>query len=122
MLPCPCGHPFPTVRHEGKASQLLYPPSMGAITPKAFDDVVSSDEVVVAYRIRQQTATRFHFAYILDERTSPTSGSDLESRVRKAIGPGAVLSAARVDYIPTERSGKFFSCVSNAEQERATFK
>ncbi|TDC86431.1 phenylacetate--CoA ligase family protein [Actinomadura sp. 7K507] len=111
MADCPCGHPFPTVRHEGRATHYLHTPSGRKISPKEVDDLVGPDEGVIVYRINQHASDRFRFRYVPDSAAPSRCGTQLCERVREALGPGAKLEAEPVDYIPSERTGKFLACV-----------
>jgi phenylacetate-CoA ligase len=111
MPDCSCGHPFPTVRHEGRAVHFLHSPAGHRISPKEFDDLVGPDEAVVAYQVNQRTPDRFRFRYIPTAGLPAEASKALCDRVREALGLGAVLDAEAVDYIASERTGKFLSCV-----------
>ncbi|MFY1669589.1 phenylacetate--CoA ligase family protein [Plantactinospora sp. WMMB334] len=113
MAPCACGHPAPAVRHEGRALHFLRSPDSRTVSPKELDDIVGADPQVIAYRMQQVSDRRFRFKFI-PAPTAPTSAGDaLGARLRSALGPQSLVDVQRVDYIPSERSGKFLSCVSD---------
>lgn len=113
LAPCSCGHPFPAVRHEGRTTHVLQLPGGGTLTPKALDDIVGPDPHLIAYRAHQHAPRRFRFKYIVAAGAPSTAGDAVEERVRAALGRGALLTTEGVDYIPSELTGKFLSCVSD---------
>jgi phenylacetate-CoA ligase len=113
MPACPCGHSFPAVRHEGRGRHVLQLPDGGTITPKAFDDLVGPDPLVIAYRMHQRSSERFHVKYIPSPQAPHGLDRRIGERVRDALGRGASVTVESTPYIASERSGKFLSCVSD---------
>nr|BFE74556.1 hypothetical protein GCM10020092_078570 [Actinoplanes digitatis] len=113
MTPCPCGHPAPTVRHEGRAVHFLYGQDSRTVSPKQFDDIVGADPHVIAYRMQQVSDRRFRLKFIAAPAAPADAGDALAARVRAALGARSLVDVQRVDYIPSERSGKFLSCVGS---------
>lgn len=111
MPPCACGSTFLPVRHEGRAVHFLRLPDGRSISPKEFDDVVGPDEGVIAYRMQQRATNRLRFTYIPSPAATAAGAAALRDRVRAAVGDGVRIETDEVDYIPTERTGKFLSCL-----------
>ncbi|MEU2611442.1 phenylacetate--CoA ligase family protein [Micromonospora sp. NPDC007271] len=112
LPPCPCGSPFPAVRHEGRAVHHLALPDGRGLSPKEFDDLVGADPGVVLYRMQQRSPRRFRFSYVPAEGTDGTAtGAALRERIVAALGPDAQVEVEQVEYIATDRTGKFLSCL-----------
>lgn len=113
LEPCPCGHPFPAVRCEGRRNDLIVGGggSRAILTPKELDLALDLDWIDV-YRLAQVDEASFDFRFAGGAGSPPDAESLIRDLLAGPLGRDASLSVERTGYIPAERSGKFLSCVS----------
>ncbi len=103
--PCPCGHGFPAVTMQGRATRMIHAPGGPPVTPRQIDDAVGAPDGLALYQLVQTGAHEVVLRYLADgelpqgerERLTEALGSVLRT---------STVSVERVDYLPTERSGK----------------
>jgi phenylacetate-CoA ligase len=105
---CPCGHAFPAVRMEGRATQRVRASDGATITARQIDDAVGAPAGLVLYQLARDGDV-FVLRYLADDELD----DDERDRVLDALG--ALLGkngvrAQRAAYLPAERSGKFSTC------------
>ena len=110
--PCPCGHPFPAVLHEGRRRDCITAGDEVVLTPREVDDLVGAAGFVDVYRLNQVDPGRCLFRFIPNERYAPGDEADLVARLAAALGDRLALTAAPVDYLTSDRSGKCVACQS----------
>lgn len=112
---CACGSELPAVRVEGRAAHTVRLTDGRTLTPGALDAVVGAEPGIVLYKLEQDRGGSCVFRYIASEGAHESDLAELRDRVSGALAP-ITVRFKQVDYIPSERSGKFQSCVS--EQSR----
>jgi phenylacetate-CoA ligase len=82
------------------------------IGPRDVDDAVGADLPVDAYLLHQRADRTFTLRYL---PSTPTARPDRElaDRLRVLLGDDPRLTVEPADYIPSQRSGKFASCVTD---------
>ncbi|XXF81253.1 hypothetical protein P2318_16290 [Myxococcaceae bacterium GXIMD 01537] len=108
--PCPCGHRFPRVRAEGRASSMLVRDRRVVLTPREVDEVVGDAPWMDLYQLDQTDEDAFVLRFL--GNAVQAQEADLHERLQARLGAGARLVLERVTYIPSERSGKLLSCRS----------
>jgi phenylacetate-CoA ligase len=115
LLPdCGCGHRFPAVRHEGRATDLLIRGGLVVLTPKQLDELVGPAGWADVYKLHQLAEDRFSLRFVRSAEYGEQAEREVTDRLLAALGPGAQLAVEASDYLPCERSGKFISCTSAA--------
>jgi phenylacetate-CoA ligase len=108
---CPCGHRFPIVEMEGRAKDFLRAPGQVPFTPKDVDVAVGNQRWIDVYSLVQNNDDSFTFYFVANSSFESGLERPLERKLRDRL-PGATVTCERVQYIRSERSGKFGSCVS----------
>jgi phenylacetate-CoA ligase len=115
--PCPCGHPFPVVRCEGRGRDMIVREGQVVLTPAGLDDLVGRAPWLDVYRLHQKAEDHFVFWFIPNEHFEAAHERELHEALRVALGEGARIELDRTSYIASERSGKFLSCTSAVSAE-----
>lgn len=110
---CLCGHNFPLIRIEGRLRNFLFRNGKIVLTPKELDGIVGAPRWMDMYKMKQTDENDFLFNFIPNEKYEENNEKYIRDELLLKLGPGADLVMEKVDYIPTERSGKFLACVSS---------
>lgn len=110
--PCACGSELPVVRHEGRWQTMIELPGGALVGPRDVDDAVGADLPIDAYLLHQRADRTFTLRY-LPSAPAARPGRELEDRLRVLLGHDTRLTVEPADYIPSQRSGKFASCVTD---------
>lgn len=114
--PCECGSALPVVRVEGRGAHMVRRQDGRLVTPAAVDAAVGAAPWMDVYKLEQDRTGVCVFWYIPNAAGQPGDVRALEDRLADLLAPDRIRLAA-VDYIPSERSGKFQSCVSRISAE-----
>jgi phenylacetate-CoA ligase len=114
--PCPCGHPSPLVRFEGRVSHLIFRGGRPIMTPLELDEAVGAPAGLWFYQLRQLDEDDFRFAYVAEPPWSSADEAELSGRLRARLGDGARLRCVRSRYIPCAPGGKLLACESAVGQ------
>lgn len=109
--PCPCGHPYPAVRFESRRKDLVVRGGSAVLTPKRLDQLLRFDWIDI-YRLAQLDDRHFDFRFASNVTRPPDAESVIRDLLAGYLGADAELQIQDTGYIPSERSGKFLSCVS----------
>lgn len=109
---CQCGSKFPVVHTEGRLRNFLVREGKPVLSPKGVDDIVGNPEWMDLYKLVQIDHDDFLFNYIPNEKYEANMERYIAEGLTLALGKQINLRMEKSDYIPTERSGKFLSCVS----------
>lgn len=104
--PCACGHRFPAVRMEGRSLHMLHKDGQIVATPRDIDDLVGAAPGIDLWQLEQGRGGEYVFRYIPNSAFEDALVSGIRERLLARL-PGQAPRFERVDYIPTERSGKF---------------
>jgi phenylacetate-CoA ligase len=115
--PCLCGHEFPLIRIEGRLRNFLFRNGEIVLTPKELDEIVGAPPWMDMYKMKQADENDFLFNFIPNDKYEEDNEKCIRDELLLKLGPGAHLVMEKVDYIPTERSGKFLSCVSSVGEK-----
>ncbi len=115
--PCLCGHEFPLIRIEGRLRNFLFRNGEIVLTPKELDEIVGAPPWMDMYKMKQADQNDFLFNFIPNDKYEEDNEKYIRDELLLKLGPGAHLVMEKVDYIPTERSGKFLSCVSSVGEK-----
>ncbi|MFZ6014700.1 MAG: hypothetical protein ACOYXT_30455 [Bacteroidota bacterium] len=115
---CTCGHSFPTVEFHGRLSDFIIRDNTILLTPKSLDQLVMNPPWLTMYRFEQHDEKNYELSLITNNEYITRAEDDLVDRLRLKLGPDISLQVVQTHYIPTERSGKFLSCVSSLTKEK----
>ncbi|MFD4014584.1 phenylacetate--CoA ligase family protein [Streptomyces albidoflavus] len=110
--PCSCGSDLPVVRVEGRATHMIRLEAGKLLSPGAVDAVVGDAPGIDLYKLEQDLMGACTFRYIANSRAVAEDLTALVERLAEALAPHPVRVEG-VDYIASERSGKFQSCISH---------
>lgn len=108
---CECGSELPVVRIEGRGTHMIRLRDGRVVTPGEVNTVVGDLPWLDLYQLEQDGSGACAFRYIPNARANADDVAALEARLAEALAPNGVRFEA-VDYISSERSGKFQSCIS----------
>jgi phenylacetate-CoA ligase len=114
---CLCGSDFPVVQMEGRLRNFLFREGKIALTPRALDKIIDNPPWMDLYKMKQTDDNDFLFSFIANDRYEENSEEYIRKGIFQALGDDIHLMVERTDYIPTERSGKFLSCVSKVGEK-----
>ena len=112
-IDCECGHPFPVVQMEGRLQNFIYQNNEVVLTPRQLDDIIGAPEWMDLYKFRQLSEQDFTLDYISNEKYEPNNEQYIIEALKEKLGTNINLKIEKTNYIPTERSGKFLSCISD---------
>lgn len=108
---CECGSELPVVRIEGRATHMIRLRDGRVVSPGDVDTAVGVLPWLDLYQLEQDRTGACTFRYVPNAKAHPHDATALESRLADALAPNDVRLEA-VDYISSERSGKFQPCIS----------
>ncbi|MBT0772978.1 phenylacetate--CoA ligase family protein [Kineosporia sp. J2-2] len=108
---CECGSELPLVRIEGRATHMMRLRDGRVITPGGVDAAVGDPPWLDLYQMEQDATGACTFRYIAQDSAHPQDVKALQARLGELLSPEEVRFEA-VDYIASERSGKFQPCIS----------
>ena len=109
---CQCGSDFPIVQVEGRLRNHLFQNGRSVITPRALDDLIGNADWLDLYKLVQADENDFLFSFIANEKYKENIEKYIVDGLLEKLGKDINLHTEKVDYISTERSGKFLSCIS----------
>lgn len=114
---CPCGHHFPVIQIEGRLRNFLFRKNTIALTPKGLDDLIGAPAWLDLYKMKQNDENDFSFHYIVNETYEKNMENYIRDQLYQQLGTDIHLVFEKTNYIPTERSGKFLSCISKVGEK-----
>jgi phenylacetate-CoA ligase len=114
---CSCGSTLPVVLAEGRARNMLWRRDGSIFTPRELDELVGPAMWIDMYRMEQTDIDQFSFHYLRNEYSTASLENELTDRLRDALGTTNV-SVRAASYLPSDRGGKFISCVSSVASQR----
>ncbi len=109
---CECGSKFPIVHTEGRLRNFLFRGGRPVLSPKGVDDIVGNPEWMDLYKLVQSDEDDFLFSFIVNQGYEQGAEKYIQDGLARVLGGDVNLRLEKTDYIPTERSGKFLTCVS----------
>jgi phenylacetate-CoA ligase len=115
---CACGSTLPVVLAEGRDKNMLWRRDGTRLTPRELDELIGEAGWIDLYRMEQLGDDEFDLRYLCNDAVTPQLEAELAGRVRDALRT-ANLSCRAVSYLPSDRGGKFISCISSVAAKRA---
>lgn len=116
---CQCGSKFPVVQTEGRLRNHLFQNGKVVLTPKGVDDLIGDPHWMDLYKLVQTDENDFLFSFIANEKYQENGEQYILDGLFQKLGKNVNLRMEKADYISTERSGKFLSCVSSVGESLA---
>jgi phenylacetate-CoA ligase len=114
-ITCECGSELPVVRIEGRTTGMIRLQDGRLVTPGGVNALVGSAPWLDLYQLEQDPTGACTFRYIpngeADVDAVIEGAAQIEARLAEALPSNGVRIEA-TDYIASERSGKFQSCIS----------
>ncbi|WP_281560965.1 hypothetical protein [Thalassomonas sp. RHCl1] len=104
---CPCGSAHQSINMHGKACHFLSYNQQPLLSPRQVDDLLGDAPWLDLYQLDQRTDTEYFFKMIVNSRYQAGMEADFLEAFRAAAGIDLQIEVSVVDYIATERSGKF---------------
>lgn len=110
---CTCGSTWPAVTMEGRRVDFLSHHDGTPITPGQVSAAVGAPAGVDLYQVVQDAKRHIRVGLLTNASYRTTTGDDLVERLRALFG-NLPIGVALESYLPSERSGKFLHCRSEA--------
>jgi len=110
---CSCGHSFPIVELHGRLKDFIFKNEKIIMSPRDVDNIIGDVNWLNMYQFQQHTQQDFELKLITNEFYSEGNEEGIKEELKLALGQDSKLTITLTDYIPTERSGKYLSCISN---------
>lgn len=115
--PCSCGCSLPVVLAEGRDKNMLWRGDGTVLTPRELDELVGPAPWIDLYRMEQTGEDRFEFRYIRNDAATAALEGELSARLKDVLRTASVTLSS-VNYLPSDRGGKFISCISSVALAR----
>lgn len=120
--PCPCGRPFPRLRHiEGRSVEFLRAADGAYVSPvyiRHLIGVVHNPGALRRFQLTQHDATRFTLLVEPDPAAPPGALAGaralIERDLRAVLGTAAHIEWRETERIPESASGKFLYCINRS--------
>lgn len=112
--PCPCGNPTPTARLEGRLSHFLVKDGIPTISPQDVDAVIGAPDWLEQYQFHQMSERGFVLKIIVREGET-LNLVPVQNGLEELLGGDVKITIETLNYIASERSGKFQSVKSDVE-------
>ncbi len=110
---CECGSPYPVVHMEGRVKSMLFRNGSIALTSRQLDElIVPNSAGIDLYKLEQLDERIFKLSLIVNEGFEYASAERITCDLNEVLGRDIRIDIDIVDYIASERSGKFASCTS----------
>lgn len=110
---CPCGNRSTMIQVEGRLRNFMFRNNKEIIcSPRELDEWIGSPDWLELYKLYQYNDQDFTFYFISNKHYTEQKEKALITKLQKKLGGNAKLSIENVQYLPTERSGKFIACKS----------
>ena len=107
--PCECLNPNRVIRMEGRATHFVNQSNEVVISPKQIDDLVGSPVWLDLYQFEQKSELNFTLKIIVNDDYEKGGEEALLKRLQSLLKNETQIQVDIVDYIASERSGKFQS-------------
>jgi phenylacetate-CoA ligase len=114
---CECGHDFPVIQMEGRLRNFVFRDGKIVLTPRELDEIIGDPSWMDLYKLKQSGDEDFLFCFITNEKYENNDENYIIENLYQILGDKINLTIDKTEYIPTERSGKFLSCISSVGQK-----
>lgn len=115
---CTCGCAFPVVEFHGRLTDFITRNNTILLTPRDVDTIIGAPQWLDLYQFRQLDETHYEWAFVTNSAYAAGMEHDIVENLNAALGNAVSLKTSNTTYIPTERSGKFASCLSAITKEK----
>jgi phenylacetate-CoA ligase len=105
--PCACGSKNRTMVMEGRLTHFITKDGQPHLSAQGVDALIGAPDWLDVYQLEQMTATDFALKMIVNDDYSTGLEAPLMAAFEEAMGMDIKVMTSVVDYIATERSGKF---------------
>ncbi|CAM3906112.1 MULTISPECIES: phenylacetate--CoA ligase family protein [Pseudoalteromonas] len=105
--PCRCGHSHRKVSVIGRASNCIALGDGTQVWASTLDSLIGAPKGLKMYQLHQHTNDYFSLKLIAEKDFEQTQLSASLAKLKSLLGLNSHLDISYVDYIATERSGKF---------------
>lgn len=103
---CACGSERPVVVMEGRTSNVLTTVAGSRLSPRQVDDLLGAPDWLDQYQLHQLDDNRLVLKLMTNEHDHTGAEAALRAALETAL-PASQIQVERVNYIASERSGKF---------------
>ncbi len=113
--PCPCGHDSQTVIVEGRQSYFLHHHGEAVISPRDIDQAIGNPQWLDMYQLVQDGQEQFNLRLVVNSQYQSGDERQLEDNLTTMLSARFgehhhQISCELVNYLSSERSGKFQFC------------
>ncbi len=110
---CPCGNKLPLAVMEGRMMNFIKRQGRYIHSPYDIDQLVGAPDWLDQYQCHQLDEDNLVLKVIVNEHYQEGDEQAVLDRLREALGDSFSISAEKLSYIATERSGKFHATKSD---------
>ncbi len=118
---CSCGNPMPVVEMDGRHSSFIVLPDGRELSPRMIDNAIQAPGWLSLYQVQQREG-ELVFRFIANEQYQPGDEQSVITELQQLTGvdSGVHVRGESVNYLSTERSGKFQYCQPLAQPTFST--
>ena len=105
--PCDCGHQSTVVEMSGRGSNSIHLQDGSMLGTKVIDRIIGAPSGLELYQLHQHTELQFTLRLINDVNFDKQAFSITTDTLHTLLGESVDIQIEYVNYISTERSGKF---------------
>lgn len=113
---CPCGSHLPVASMQGRMMSFIKRSGRYLLSPYDVDQIVGAPEWLDQYQCHQTDEDNLVFKMIINEAYDQNAEAPIIEGIRAATGGELSITTERLDYIATERSGKFQATKSDVTE------
>ncbi len=110
---CPCGNPLPVAAMQGRMMNFIKQNNRYIASPYEIDQLIGAPAWLDQYQCHQIDENSVVLKIIVNDDYQPEQGEKLAAEVKRFLGEGWSVQLEKLNYIATERSGKFHATKSD---------
>lgn len=114
---CACGSSMPVVAMEGRMMSFIKRHGIYVASPYQIDQLVGAPVWLDQYQCHQLDKDTVVLKLITNELYEETAEQEIVEKIQAILGDDCTLKIEKLNYIATERSGKFHSTKSDVEDD-----
>jgi phenylacetate-CoA ligase len=95
---------------EGRLTHFLTRQGQRIFSPQQVDEMIGGPQWLDLYQLEQVEDNDFLLKIVVNDSYTPGAENEFIAKLEDALGTAIRVNTSVVDYIATERTGKFQSC------------
>ncbi len=110
---CPCGNRMPVAEMQGRMMNFIKHKNRYLASPYDIDQLIGSPQWLDQYQCHQIDENSIVLKLMVNVEFEPEAGDQLAARLEDFLSNGITVKVEKLNYIATERSGKFHATKSD---------